>query len=78
MEELKLLDEIAVAAREAGAAILEIVRRGFEVESKRDSSPVTEADLVLGATTPIEMMYFSASSTDMSSSRTLVFGTMTK
>ena len=44
MEELKLLDEIAIAAREAGAAILEIVRRGFEVESKRDASPVTEAD----------------------------------
>jgi len=54
LEELKLLDEIAVAAREAGAAILEIVRRGFEVEAKRDSSPVTEADraaelIILGA-----------------------------
>jgi len=44
MDELKLLDDIAVAAREAGEAILEIVRRGFEVETKRDSSPVTEAD----------------------------------
>ncbi len=31
-----------------------------------------------GETTPIEMMYLSASSTDMSSSRTLSFGTMTK
>jgi 3'(2'), 5'-bisphosphate nucleotidase len=31
-------------AREAGEAILEVVRRGFEVESKHDSSPVTEAD----------------------------------
>ena len=31
-----------------------------------------------GATTPIEMMYLSASSTDMSSSRTLSFGTITK
>ena len=40
----KLLDEIAEAAREAGEAILEIVRRGFEVESKYDTSPVTEAD----------------------------------
>jgi 3'(2'), 5'-bisphosphate nucleotidase len=40
----KLLDEIAEAAREAGEAILEVVRRGFEVEAKRDSSPVTEAD----------------------------------
>jgi 3'(2'), 5'-bisphosphate nucleotidase len=39
-----LLDDLAEAAREAGEAILEIVRRGFETESKRDSSPVTEAD----------------------------------
>jgi 3'(2'), 5'-bisphosphate nucleotidase len=39
-----LLDELADAAREAGDAILTIVRRGFEVEAKRDSSPVTEAD----------------------------------
>src|SRR5687768_17431131 len=54
MNELKLLDEIAVAAREAGEAIIEIVGRGFEVESKRDLSPVTEADraaelIILGA-----------------------------
>jgi len=40
----RLLDDLAEAAREAGQAILEIVRRGFETESKRDSSPVTEAD----------------------------------
>jgi 3'(2'), 5'-bisphosphate nucleotidase len=40
----KLLDALAVAAREAGEAILTIVRRGFEVESKHDTSPVTEAD----------------------------------
>ncbi|MEA3080980.1 MAG: 3(2), 5-bisphosphate nucleotidase [Sphingomonadales bacterium] len=39
-----LLDDLAEAAREAGQAILEIVRCGFETESKRDSSPVTEAD----------------------------------
>lgn len=39
-----LLDELSVAAREAGEAILQIVRRGFEVESKQDTSPVTEAD----------------------------------
>ena len=44
MDRTRLLDEIADAAREAGEAILEIVRRGFEVESKRDTSPVTEAD----------------------------------
>ena len=40
----RLLGELSVAAREAGEAILEIVRRGFEVESKDDTSPVTEAD----------------------------------
>jgi 3'(2'), 5'-bisphosphate nucleotidase len=39
-----LIDELGDAAREAGAAILDVVRRGFDVESKRDSSPVTEAD----------------------------------
>ncbi|HSJ40231.1 MAG TPA: inositol monophosphatase family protein, partial [Xanthobacteraceae bacterium] len=39
-----LIDDIAEAAREAGEAILEVVRKGFEVESKQDSSPVTEAD----------------------------------
>jgi len=40
----RLLDDIAEAAREAGEAILDVVRRGFEVEAKLDSSPVTEAD----------------------------------
>jgi len=40
----RLLEDLAEGAREAGEAILEIVRRGFEVESKHDSSPVTEAD----------------------------------
>src|SRR6476646_8110124 len=40
----RLLDDMAEAAREAGEAILEIVRRGFEVEAKADASPVTEAD----------------------------------
>ena len=44
MDSAKLLDDIASAARDAGAAILEIVRRGFDVESKKDRSPVTEAD----------------------------------
>ena len=44
IDRARLVDEIAEAAREAGAAILEIVRRGFEVEAKRDASPVTEAD----------------------------------
>jgi 3'(2'), 5'-bisphosphate nucleotidase len=39
-----LAEDIAEAAREAGEAILAIVRRGFEVEAKRDTSPVTEAD----------------------------------
>lgn len=40
----QLLEDIAEAAREAGEAILEIVRRGFDVEHKHDCSPVTEAD----------------------------------
>ena len=40
----RLVDDLALAAREAGEAILEIVRRGFEVEAKHDTSPVTEAD----------------------------------
>lgn len=44
MDATRLVDELAEAAREAGEAILQVVRRGFEVESKRDSSPVTEAD----------------------------------
>lgn len=44
MDRSALLDACADAAREAGEAILTVVRRGFEVESKGDSSPVTEAD----------------------------------
>lgn len=43
-EHRRLLDHLTEAAREAGAAILEIVHRGFDVETKRDASPVTEAD----------------------------------
>jgi 3'(2'), 5'-bisphosphate nucleotidase len=39
-----LLDDLAEAAREAGEAILEVVRSGFDVETKSDSSPVTVAD----------------------------------
>lgn len=39
-----LVDDLAEAAREAGEAILEVVRRGFDIEAKHDSSPVTEAD----------------------------------
>ena len=44
IDRLRLLDDLAEAAREAGEAILEVVRRGFEIEAKSDSSPVTEAD----------------------------------
>jgi 3'(2'), 5'-bisphosphate nucleotidase len=44
IDHARLLDDMAEAAREAGEAIVEIVRRGFEVEQKHDSSPVTEAD----------------------------------
>jgi 3'(2'), 5'-bisphosphate nucleotidase len=41
---VSLLEDLAEAARQAGDAILEVVRRGFEIEAKQDSSPVTEAD----------------------------------
>jgi 3'(2'), 5'-bisphosphate nucleotidase len=44
LDEKQLLEAIAVAAREAGEAILAIVARGFDVEQKGDLSPVTEAD----------------------------------
>ena len=40
----RLVDDLADAAREAGEALLAVVRRGFEVEQKHDSSPVTDAD----------------------------------
>jgi 3'(2'), 5'-bisphosphate nucleotidase len=40
----RLIEDLADAAREAGEAILTVVRQGFDVESKHDSSPVTEAD----------------------------------
>jgi 3'(2'), 5'-bisphosphate nucleotidase len=44
MDDGRLVDDLAEAAKEAGEAIRTIVRRGFEVESKHDASPVTEAD----------------------------------
>ena len=44
IDEDALLEAMAAAAREAGAAILEIVARGFDVVHKGDTSPVTEAD----------------------------------
>ncbi len=40
----QLLAALAQAARDAGAEILAIVERGFDIERKDDSSPVTEAD----------------------------------
>ncbi len=40
----RLLDDLAEAAREAGEAIRTVVARGFDVQTKSDSSPVTEAD----------------------------------
>ncbi|MEO5773813.1 MAG: 3'(2'),5'-bisphosphate nucleotidase CysQ [Sphingomicrobium sp.] len=39
-----LVTQLEQAAREAGEAILAIVRRGFDVETKADRSPVTVAD----------------------------------
>ena len=54
LDDDELLDQLADAAREAGEAILTVVRRGFDVEAKSDRSPVTEADraaelIILGA-----------------------------
>lgn len=44
IDHMRLLDEISEAAREASEAILRVVREGFDVETKRDASPVTAAD----------------------------------
>lgn len=44
IEYARLLDDLTEAAREAGQAILQVVRRGFEIDTKLDASPVTEAD----------------------------------
>ena len=43
-EHARLVEELRIAAREAGEAILAIVRAGYEIEAKVDESPVTEAD----------------------------------
>lgn len=43
-DEHALLDACVTAARAAGAEILKLVERGFEVESKMDESPVTVCD----------------------------------
>ncbi|HEY0629789.1 MAG TPA: 3'(2'),5'-bisphosphate nucleotidase CysQ [Sphingomicrobium sp.] len=42
--EKALLEALIVAARAAGAEILKLVERGFEVETKHDESPVTVCD----------------------------------
>ena len=39
------MDFLKATAREAGEAILEVYRTDFDVESKSDDSPLTEADL---------------------------------
>jgi len=43
-DEKQLLEAMVVAARDAGAEILKLVARGFEVETKSDQSPVTICD----------------------------------
>ena len=40
----RLITEVASAAREAGAAILEVYKTDFNVEHKADNSPLTVAD----------------------------------
>ena len=42
--EKALLEALVVAARAAGAEILKLVERGFEIETKHDQSPVTICD----------------------------------
>jgi 3'(2'), 5'-bisphosphate nucleotidase len=44
MNQAALINALSEAAWEAGEAILTVRRRGFEVETKGDTSPVTEAD----------------------------------
>ena len=44
MDERALLEALIVAARAAGAEILKLVEAGFEIETKRDESPVTVCD----------------------------------
>src|SRR5947199_8287844 len=44
IDDKRLLGEMIEAAREASEAILQVVRQGFDVETKLDASPVTEAD----------------------------------
>ena len=44
IDEPRLLEALAVAARDAGAEILKLVAAGFEVETKSDESPVTVCD----------------------------------
>jgi len=41
----KLTDQLIALTRRAGAAILEIYRTDFDVETKSDESPLTQADL---------------------------------
>jgi 3'(2'), 5'-bisphosphate nucleotidase len=43
-DEQALLEALVVASRAAGAEILKLVEAGFEVETKRDQSPVTVCD----------------------------------
>ena len=43
-DEEALLNACVDAARAAGAEILKLVERGFEVETKMDESPVTVCD----------------------------------
>ncbi|WP_051504407.1 3'(2'),5'-bisphosphate nucleotidase CysQ [Sphingomonas jaspsi] len=44
MDDAALLEALVVAARDAGAEILKLVAKGFEVEAKGDESPVTICD----------------------------------
>ena len=44
LDHAQLVEELVIAARDAGAEILKLVAAGFEVETKGDQSPVTICD----------------------------------
>ena len=44
-EYCRYLDSVCATAREAGAAIMHIYQRDFDIQHKGDGSPLTEADL---------------------------------
>ena len=70
---------VEIAAVDAAAVVGSFHSAFSKVATGASGSVAAGIDIfLLGATTPMEMTYFSASSTVMSSSRTFDFGTMMK